>query len=239
MSDDTGADGSLLRAEDLSVSYGKVAALRGVSFSVDDGEFVAVIGPNGAGKSTLCDAISGYLDYEGSIEYAGTEVRETGHVVEDGLIYCSESRNLFGNMSVANNLELGAYRRKGNVDERREFVYDLFPVLEDRKKQLARTLSGGQQQMLAIGRALMGDPRALVLDEPTIGLAPVICDDITEALAQIHDEGVSVILLEQNVTFAMDLADRVFLLENGSFAREGPPEVLEDDEYIRDAYLGG
>jgi len=260
----------LVQATDVSVSYGTVSALRNVSFDVTRGEFVAIIGPNGAGKSTLCDALSGYLDYRGSIQYLGQEVREYGagsandrnqwsdgsilgrvpglpldllrgsrSPIVDGLVYCSETRNLFGNMSVENNLELGAYRRKDGVDDRREFVYQLFPDLDDRRDQLARTLSGGQQQMVAIGRALMGDPRVLVLDEPTIGLAPVICDDIAEALDQIRADGTTIVLLEQNVTFAMDLADRVLLMENGEFVREGTPDELQDDEYIQDVYLGG
>jgi len=159
--------------------------------------------------------------------------------IADGLVYCSETRNLFGNMSVENNLELGAYRRKDRVDDRREFVYQLFPDLDDRRDQLVRTLSGGQQQMVAIGRALMGDPRVLVLDEPTIGLAPVICDDIAEALDQVRADGTTIVLLEQNVTFAMDLADRVLLMENGEFVREGSPDDLQDDDYIQEVYLGG
>lgn len=260
----------LLRVSDLEVSYGKITALRNLSFEVNQGEFVAIIGPNGAGKSTLCDAVSGYLDYNGSVQYIGQEVRQNHggsairklrevdsvgewlttlagrsgsrgakSMVADGLIHCSETRNLFGNMSVEGNLELGAYQRKGDLDSRREFVYDLFPILDERRDQLARTLSGGQQQMLAIGRALMGDPRMLILDEPTLGLAPVICDDIVEALEQIRTEGVTVLLLEQNVTFAMDLADRVFLLENGAFVDEGNPDELRDNDYIRDVYLGG
>lgn len=239
MSDGNELEDQLLRVDGVAASYGKIAALRGISFSVEQGEFVGIIGPNGAGKSTLCDAISGFLDYEGRIQYDGRNIQHNGQAVKNGLIYCTESRNLFGNMNVANNLELGAYQRKGDVDNRREFVYDLFPILEERRDQLARSLSGGQQQMLAIGRALMGDPRVLILDEPTIGLAPVVCDDIADALAKIHDNGVTIVLFEQNVTFAMDLADRVFLLENGSFVQEGDPEELSDDEHIQEAYLGG
>jgi len=264
------ADDPILAVEDLDVTYGKIAALRGISFGVDQGDFIAIIGPNGAGKSTLGDAISGFLDYEGSITYRGQEVRDrmaasavdvmrtekatigdrigtladryltrgARTMVNDGLIYCTETRNLFGNMTVENNLALGTYQRKGNVEERRSFVYDLFPVLEKRHDQLARTLSGGEQQQLAIGRALMSNPRMLVLDEPTLGLSPKVCEDIAEALEQINRDGVTVILCEQNVTFAMDLAEQVYLMENGRFARQGSPDDLQGDEYIQSVYLG-
>jgi branched-chain amino acid transport system ATP-binding protein len=259
-----------LSVTDLEVSYGKVAALRGVSLDVDQGEFIAIIGPNGAGKSTLSDAMAGFVDYDGSIRYLDKEVREhmtatpidimrdsnrsfgakmgelagryltrgARTMVKDGLIYVTETRNLFGNMTVKNNLDLGTYQRKGNVSARRDFVYDLFPVLEERADQLAHTLSGGEQQQLAIGRGLMSNPRMLLLDEPTLGLSPVVREDIAEALKQIQKDGVTVVLCEQNVTFAMNLADHVYLMENGRFARDGDPETLEGDEYIQSVYLG-
>ncbi|WP_435180078.1 ABC transporter ATP-binding protein [Halorussus sp. AFM4] len=232
---------AVLRAEDLRVSYGEVAALRGLDFHVEEGEIVSVIGPNGAGKSTLADAVSGHVPYEGSVTYRGQEVAESSasDLVARGLIHCTETRDLFGYMSVADNLDLGAYRHRDDVAERREFVYDLFPTLEDRADQNARTMSGGEQQMLAIGRALMSDPDLLLLDEPTLGLAPVILEDISDGIEEIRESGVTVVLCEQNVTFAMDHADRVYLLENGRFEREGPPETLRGDEYIREAYLGG
>ncbi|UPW02311.1 ABC transporter ATP-binding protein [Halorussus gelatinilyticus] len=225
----------------MRVSYGQVAALRGLDFRVEGGEIVAVIGPNGAGKSTLADAVSGHRPYEGSVTYRGREVAETSasDLVAEGLIHCTETRDLFGYMSVADNLDLGAYRHRDDVEERREFVYDLFPTLEERAEQNARTMSGGEQQMLAIGRALMSDPDLLLLDEPTLGLAPVILEDISDGIEEIRDAGVTVVLCEQNVTFAMDHADRVYLLENGRFEREGTPDTLRGDEYIRDAYLGG
>ncbi|MFB6163999.1 MAG: ABC transporter ATP-binding protein [Haloarculaceae archaeon] len=270
MSADAAGGDPLLSVSDLSVTYGKVSALRNVSFEVEQGDFVGIIGPNGAGKSTLGDALSGFLDYDGTARYLGYEIRDrmtattvdvltddsrpagdrvrtladryfsrgTRTMVNDGLIYCTEKRNLFGNLSVADNLRLGTYQRKGNVDERLEFVYDLFPPLEERREQIAHTLSGGEQQMLAIGRALMSNPRMLLLDEPTLGLSPVVCEDIADALEQINRDGVTVILCEQNVTFALDLADRIFLMENGQFAREGSPETLQGDEYIQSVYLG-
>jgi len=270
MSTEAGPGDLLLTVKDLQVSYGKVQALRGLSFSVDQGDFIAIIGPNGAGKSTLGDALAGFSDYEGSVEYLNEEVRVrmtasaldvmrnddftigtrigtltdrylsrgTRTMVRDGLIYSTEKRNLFGEMSVKDNLDLGTYQRKGNIKERREFVYELFPVLEERSDQLAETLSGGEQQQLAIGRALMSNPRCLLLDEPTLGLDPTVNQDIRDALEQINRDGVTVILFEQNVTFAMDLAERVYLMENGRFARQGSPETLEGDDYIQSVYLG-
>ncbi|WP_233265162.1 ABC transporter ATP-binding protein [Halomarina oriensis] len=236
----TTGDG-ILTVEDCAVSYGKVTALRGIDLTVGEGEFVAVIGPNGAGKSTLCNTVSGFRDYTGSVQYHGTEVggQSPRDLVQRGLVHCTESRDLFGYMSVEDNLTLGAYRANTNTKERLRFVYDLFPALEDRTSQLARTMSGGEQQMLAIGRALMGDPDLLVLDEPTLGLAPVILDDISEGIEQIREEGVTILLAEQNVTFALRHADRIVLLENGEVVRRGSPEELREDDYIRESYLGG
>jgi branched-chain amino acid transport system ATP-binding protein len=230
---------TVLDCEDLRVSYGKVAALRGIDISVGDGEMVGVIGPNGAGKTTLSNTITGFLDYSGRVQYRGSEVadRSVDTLVESGLIHCTESRDLFGHMSVEDNLTLGAYRH--GESERLSFVYDLFPRLEERADQHARTMSGGEQQMLAIGRSLMGDPDCLLLDEPTLGLAPVIIEDISDGIERIREEGMSILLCEQNVTFAIDHADRIYLLENGEITREGDPETLRGDEYIQDAYLGG
>jgi len=230
----------MLVVEDLHVSYGQVKALRGVSLEIEEGELISVIGPNGAGKTTLSDTIHGELAYDGSLRYGGEEIRETDSqdLVRDGLIYCSESRDLFGYMSVDDNLRLGAYRR-GDIQAGLDYVYDLFPRLEERTDQDANTLSGGEQQMLAVGRALMGDPEFLVLDEPTLGLAPVIRDDISEALDQIQAEGVTILLCEQNVNFAFKHADEIHLLENGEIVRSGGPDELSDDEYIRESYLGG
>ena len=234
------AETAMLSVEDLQVSYGKVTALRGIDLQIGRGEVVSVIGPNGAGKTTLAETVSGFHDYEGSVRFDGTEVRTrtTSGLVSDGLVHCTEGRDLFGHMSVADNLALGAFRR-GNAEERRAFVYDLFPTLEDRASQHARTMSGGEQQMLAIGRALMGSPDFLVLDEPTLGLAPVILQDISEGLERIREAGVTLLLCEQNVTFAMDHADRIVLLENGAVVKVGAPDELRDDDYIREVYLGG
>lgn len=231
----------ILSIDDLSVSYGEVAALRGVSLDIETGSVVSVIGPNGAGKSTLANTVTGFRPYAGSVTYADTEVSsvDASDLVANGLIHCTEDRDLFGYMSVEDNLELGAYRHGDGESGRLRYVYDVFPTLEERKDQNARTMSGGEQQMLAIGRALMGDPELLILDEPTLGLAPVILEDISDAIEEIRDDGVTVLLCEQNVTFAMNHADRIYLLENGRIEKDGTPEDLRGDDYIRDAYLGG
>jgi branched-chain amino acid transport system ATP-binding protein len=231
---------ALLEVDDLHVSYGQVTALRGIDVTVSPGEIVSVIGPNGAGKTTLADTVGGFLPFEGTVRYHGRPVPERSHaeLVEAGLIYCTESRDLFDFMSVEDNLRLGAYRHPDGVEDRLEYVLDLFPVLDDRIDQSARTMSGGEQQMLAIGRALMGEPDLLLLDEPTLGLAPVILEDISAAIERISDTNVSILLCEQNVTFAMDHADRIYLLENGRIERTGRPETFAGDDYIRDVYLG-
>ncbi|MCU4753095.1 ABC transporter ATP-binding protein [Halobacteria archaeon AArc-curdl1] len=232
----------VLELEGVNVSYGKVQALRDIDLHVDPGEVVGVIGPNGAGKSTLSDTIAGFKPYDtGTVQFRGTEVSTLtpDKLTEDRVIYCTERRDLFGFMTVAENLRLGAYTNRDNLKDRLEFVYDLFPRLDERREQDARTLSGGEQQMLAIGRALMGSPEFLILDEPTIGLAPVIIDDITNALEQIQEEeNVTILLCEQNVTFTFRHADRIYLLEKGSIAREGTAEALRQDKHVKDAYIG-
>lgn len=232
---------SILAGRDVSVSYGTVAAIRDVDFHVESGEIVGFIGPNGAGKSTLANAMTGFHAYRGSITYEGTEVREfvPSELVSEGFIHCTEKRDLFGFMTVLDNLRMGAYSRGwGDANARLEDIYQLFPVLEERKQQNAHTLSGGEQQMLAIGRSLMSQPELLLLDEPTLGLAPIVLEDISEALTEITQDGITVVLCEQNLTFTMRHADRVYVLENGEIVVEGTPAELEDDEYVRDVYLG-
>ena len=238
------ASGSIvLEATDVQVSYGKVTALRGVDLELGEGELVSLIGPNGAGKTTFCDTVNGFLPFGGSVQYRGMEVGSTSRdeLVDRGMIYCTEERDLFGFMDVEDNLRLGAYAIEDEdyVEQQLEFVYDLFPRLEERVDQNARSMSGGEQQMLAIGRALMGNPDLLVLDEPTIGIAPVILEDISQAIDPIQEQGVSILLTEQNVTFALDHADRMYLLENGEVVKTGTPEQLRGDDYIRETYLGG
>jgi branched-chain amino acid transport system ATP-binding protein len=237
----SGSD-AVVHGEDVSVTYGTVTALSGLDFRVEEGEVVGIIGPNGAGKSTLANAITGFRPYTGSLRFRGEEVAEqaAAALVGQGLIHCTEKRDLFGFMNVLDNLKMGAYSRDwSDADDRLAEIYSLFPRLEERSEQNAHTLSGGEQQMLAIGRSLMGDPDTLLLDEPTMGLAPVILEDISDALDEIADSGTTVVLCEQNVTFTLDHADRIYLLENGSFVREGTPETLLDDDYVRDVYLGG
>lgn len=231
----------VLEANSLSVSYGQITALREIDLTIEEGEIVSIIGPNGAGKTTFADTAAGYLPYDGSITYHGREVStvKQSTLVEQGMIYCTEKRDLFPFMDVEENLTLGAYRSRDTVEETLEFVYDVFPKLEERRSQEARTMSGGEQQMLALGRALMGDPELLILDEPTIGLAPVIIQDISEAFGPILDRGVTILLTEQNATFALNHADTIHLLENGSVVKSGPAEDMKGDDYIRETYLGG
>jgi branched-chain amino acid transport system ATP-binding protein len=215
--------------------------LRDVSLDIGEGSFTAVIGPNGAGKSTLADTITGFKEYtRGSVTFKRREVGEQSQsdLVADGLIYCTESKDLFDYMSVRDNLDLGAYHRDVDVDERREFVYDLFPKLEERADQIAETMSGGEQQMLAIGRALMADPDFLILDEPSLGLAPVVLQDISAGIEQLKEGEMTILLFEQNITFALKHADYIYLMENGELERDGTPSEMEDDDYVRSAYIG-
>lgn len=231
----------LLEVEELSVYYSKAHVLKGVSLEVDEGEFVAVIGPNGAGKTTLFRSISGLKDYRGRIRFAGEELPgNPAAIVGRGIIHCPEERHLFPFMSVYDNLILGAYRRNRDKGVQRdlEVTYELFPILKERRRQLSRTLSGGEQQMLAIGRALMGKPRLLLLDEPTLGLAPIVRRDISTALERINERGMTIFLAEQNVVFALEHSDRLYLLETGQIVREGTGAEFEADEHIRHSYLG-
>ena len=233
----------LLDIEDLEVYYGKTQALKGISLTVEEGEIVGVIGPNGAGKTTMLDAVAGLKEYQGSIKYEGTEVSDVNSrtLVKNGLVYCTEDRDLFPFFTVHENLQMGAHFRKDRSEVKAdfEFVYDLFPRLEERRNQEAQTMSGGEQQMLALGRALMSNPELLVLDEPTLGLAPVIINDISEAIKRLtEEEGLTILLVEQNSTFALRHAERLSLLENGEIELSGRAEELQDDEYIKDAYIG-
>jgi branched-chain amino acid transport system ATP-binding protein len=231
----------LLEVKGLEVYYSKAHVLKGVSLEVGEGEFVAVIGPNVEGKTTLFRSISGLKDYGGQICFTGEELpRNPAAIVDPGIIHCPEERHLFPFMSVHDNLMLGAYRRNRDKAIQRDLegVYELFPILRERQRQLARTLSGGEQQMLAIGRALMGKPKLLLLDEPTLGLAPIVRRDISAALRQINERGVTIFLAEQNVIFALERAERLYLLETGRVVKEGTSAEFEEDEHIRRSYLG-
>jgi len=232
----------LLEVAGIDVYYSKAHVLRGVSLGVGEGEFVAVIGPNGAGKTTLFACISGLKEYSGQIIFEGAELPQSpAAIVGRGIIHCPEGRHLFPFMSVYDNLMLGAYRRDRDklIQQDLEMVYQLFPILRERRRQLARTLSGGEQQMLAIGRALMGRPKLLLLDEPTLGLAPIVRRDISAALKRINAHGVTILLAEQNVVFALEHSERLYLLETGRIVKEGTRAEFEADEHIRRSYLGG
>ena len=232
-----------LEARHLAIAYGDATAVWDASLDVGDGEVVAVIGPNGAGKSTLINAIAGLLRWrQGDLRFDGVDLaRVPAHEVgRAGISLVPEGRRLFGRMSVEENLEIGCYRRdarRGRAAGLRR-VYALFPVLGDRRRQLAGSLSGGQQQMVAIGRALMARPRLLLLDEPSLGLAPTVVDQIFEIIRVIHAEGVAVLIVEQNVGHALAIADRAYVLEEGRIIASGVPSDLLTDMRIRQAYLG-
>ena len=229
----------LLQVEDVEVRYGKALALQGVSLAVREGEFVSVVGLNGAGKSTLFNAISRMVAHTGTIRWGGEPLAglTAAQVARSGIVQCPETRELFGDMTVRENLELGGHALpQEECEERLEWLYGLFPILRDRAVQVARTLSGGEQQMLAIARALMTKPRLLVLDEPTLGLAPVILETLSKALERLRTTTpLTVLLGEQNVTFALPHADRVYVLDHGRIVWEGPPERFEAEmaaEYL-------
>jgi len=235
----------MLRVRDLRVRYGAVEALRGVSLDLDEGRIIALIGSNGAGKSTLLRTISGlHRAAEGVVEFAGRDVSRTPahRIVRLGISHAPEGRRLFGTLSVAENLDMGAYLRsdRAGVAEARKRVYDLFPRLSERRRQPAGTLSGGEQQMLAIGRALMAQPRLLLLDEPSLGLAPNLVRQIFDTIAAINEEaGVTILLVEQNANMALRTAHYGYVLETGRIALSGETESLRSNEDVRRAYLGG
>lgn len=233
---------AFLEVSGLDVFYDRAQALDDVSLRVDRGEIVSVIGPNGAGKTTMLDAISRLIDYDGTITFKNESVASKTEraIVEQGLIHCTEDRDLFPFYSVHQNLLMGAHRLENEetIDERFELVYDLFPRLDERREQDAHTMSGGEQQMLAIGRALMSDPDLLMLDEPTQGLAPVIIEDISDAIEELQAHGLTILLAEQNSSFAMRHAERLYLLETGTIELAGTAEEFKDNDYVRDAYIG-
>jgi branched-chain amino acid transport system ATP-binding protein len=235
---------ALLEAADLQIAYGKVEAVRGVSLSMQEGQIVAVIGPNGAGKTTLLGALMGLLPSRGSILYDGVDLAslDVEQRVARGLCLVPERRELFGEMSVADNLLLGAYtHRRDRAGTRRDLdsVYQRFPVLAERSAQSAGTLSGGERQMLALGRALMARPRLLLLDEPSLGLAPLIVREIFRIVIGLRELGVSILLVEQNARAALQTADYGYVLETGEIALHGKASDLLHDPRIAATYLGG
>ena len=235
---------NLLDAQNLHVGYGRIPAVRGVSVHLQAGQIVTVIGPNGAGKTTLLGAIMGLLPSSGGITYDGTDLAglEVEDRVERGLYLVPERRELFTSLSVADNLLLGAYphrRDRAGVRRGRDAVFSLFPRLAERRTQSAGTLSGGERQMLALGRALMGRPRLLMLDEPSLGLAPLIVREIFTAIANLRTQGVSILLVEQNARMALEAADYAYVLELGEVGLHGPAATLRADPRIASLYLGG
>ena len=234
----------LLSVNDIHVSYGAIAAVKGLSLEVREGEIVTLIGSNGAGKSTTLRTISGLLSPKsGSITFGGEDITGMpGHeVVAKGICQSPEGRRIFPRMTVEENLDLGAFLRKDNaaIKADREMVLDLFPRLKERISQKAGTMSGGEQQMLAVGRALMGKPKLLILDEPSMGLAPVLVDLIFETIAKIRDNGTTVLLVEQNALAALRIADHAYVLESGHLSLEGDAKELATDQRVINAYLGG
>lgn len=234
----------VLAIRKLSASYGKVEALSDINLSVGEGQIVTVIGQNGAGKTTLLSAAIGLLASKGEIQFDGVleAEPEVEHLVGRGLILVPEKRELFSEMSVEDNLILGAFQRHraGHRDEKATMqqVYELFPRLKERRSQAAGTLSGGERQMLAVGRALMAKPRLLMLDEPSLGLAPLIVREIFRIIAELRRRGVSILLVEQNARAALQVADYAYVLENGRTAMEGPASQLRDDPRVIETYLG-
>ena len=231
----------LLELVDLEVRYGAIPALSAMSLEIAEGEIVTLLGANGAGKTTTLRSISGlHHPARGRILFEGRDIATMAphHVMALGISHSPEGRRIFPRMSVTENLEMGAYRRRGAIREDLDRVFQLFPVLGERKRQPGGTLSGGEQQMLAIGRALMSEPRLLLLDEPSMGLAPLIVREIFSIIREIRATGTTILLVEQNATQALRLADRGYVLENGDIVMSGPASQILGDQRIRAAYLG-
>ncbi len=235
---------ALLELKDVYVNYGQVEALHGINLKVEEGEIVTILGANGAGKTTTMQTISGLQSVKkGEIIFDGMPLHtlQSDEIVKKGITQSPEGRRVFGTMSVLGNLKLGAFtiNDKDKVAKTLEWIFELFPRLEERRRQLAGTLSGGEQQMLAIGRALMGQPRLLLLDEPSLGLAPLLVASIFETIRTINKKGVTVVLVEQNARAALKLASRGYVLEVGNVVMEDKAEAMLNNPTVRDAYLGG
>lgn len=232
----------LLEVKNLDAGYGAVPVLRGISMHMEEGDVVAVLGSNGAGKSTLNCVLSGLMPpWSGSVQFAGADMtgRDASLMVEAGLVHVPEGRRVFPNLSVRENLELGSYRRGRATRARNlERAVSTFPRLRERLHQTAGTLSGGEQQMLAIGRGLMAEPKLLILDEPSLGLSPLLVEEMFGLIERIRAEGPGILLVEQNVVQSLAIASRAYMLENGSIVLEGPAATLRDDPQLKKAYLG-
>lgn len=235
--------GALLEVSDLNVSYGAAAALSGVSFSVNPGELVVLVGSNGAGKTTTLRSVQGVLKPRGGrVTFDSKDITSLGanRVTAMGLSLVPEGRGLFTTMSVEDNLQLGAFNKRARkrFKENLGVVYELFPILKERKSQRAGSLSGGEQQMLAIGRGMMSDPKMLMLDEPSLGLAPIVVSKVFEVLKGLKERGLTILLVEQNVEVSLEIADRGYLLVNGRVTFDGTPDQFRANESLREAYLG-
>ena len=231
----------VLKIENLQVSYGGIEAVRGISFDVKRGEIVTLIGANGAGKSSTLRTISGLVKPKaGKVIFEDEDItgKDPTQIVQKGLMMVPEGRRIFPNLTVLENLKIGAYLRKDELDKDIEMVYGYFPRLKERSWQEGGTLSGGEQQMLAVGRALMGRPKLLMMDEPSLGLAPIVVQEIFSIIRQIHEAGTTVLLIEQNANMALHVADRAYVIENGQISMEGTGAQLLQDEKVRAAYLG-
>ena len=232
----------MLKIDDIHVYYGAIHAVKGVSFEVNDGEIVALIGANGAGKSTILKTISGLMHpRSGSIRFDGNEIAhmDAHKLVKQGLAHVPEGRRIFLQMTVQENLEMGAFTQKDVSKEDLEKMFALFPRLKERRRQIAGTLSGGEQQMLAMSRALMSHPKLLMLDEPSMGLAPILVDQIFDIIKELHAAGTTILLVEQNATKALQIADRAYVLETGKVTLSGTGAELAQSDDVRKAYLGG
>lgn len=233
----------MLEVKDLQVFYGMIQAIKGISFEVNEGEIVALIGANGAGKTTTLHTITGLLSpKKGSVVFEGKEITKVpAHkIVSLGMAHVPEGRRVFAQLSVYQNLKMGAYTRKdkAEIDEMLETVYKRFPRLKERQNQMAGTLSGGEQQMLAMGRALMSKPKIVLLDEPSMGLSPILVNEIFDIIQSLNKAGTTVLLVEQNAKKALSIADRAYVLETGRIVQSGDAQVLLNDESIKKAYLG-
>ena len=234
---------AMLEVRDLEVYYGVIQALKGISFDVDQGEIVALIGANGAGKTTTLHTVTGLLSAKaGKIVYEGTDItRVPGYkLVSMGIAHVPEGRRVFATLTVLQNLKMGAYTRKDKeeIEKSLDRVYERFPRLKERKNQLAGTLSGGEQQMLAMGRALMSQPKIILMDEPSMGLSPILVNEIFDIIQEVSKSGTTVLLVEQNAKKALSIADRAYVLETGKIVLDGKAETLLNDDSIKKAYLG-
>ena len=234
---------AMLEVKDLAVYYGMIHAIKGVSFEVNKGEIIALIGANGAGKTTILHTITGLLSPKrGSIQFEGKELTKipAHKIVSLGMAHVPEGRRVFAELSVYQNLKLGAYTRsdKKEIEETMETVYQRFPRLRERKNQMAGILSGGEQQMLAMGRALMSHPQIILMDEPSMGLSPILVNEIFDIIRSVNEAGTTVLLVEQNAKKALEIADRAYVLETGRIVTSGPADALMNDDSIKKAYLG-